>query len=91
MWIKVALAFTSGVLQHPYWYRSPAVTLMVINESEDRQSLVVSLGGARCENFAQGRDEISLMVGFAQHLQLLALQVVPVHQLLSVSRSEQTP
>jgi len=41
------------------------------------------------EYLAQGRNKISLVVGLAQHLELLAMEVVSVHQLFCVSGRQQ--
>jgi hypothetical protein len=38
---------------------------MVIKGREDPLILVARLAGARREDFAQGRDEISLAIGFS--------------------------
>jgi hypothetical protein len=38
---------------------------MVIKVREDRHILAARLVGARREDFAQGRDELSLVIGFS--------------------------
>ena len=58
---------------------------MVIKGREDRLILLARLAGARREDLAQGRDEISLAIGFSQQLELLALQVVSVDEFLGIS------
>jgi hypothetical protein len=47
------------------------------------------LASGATKNLPQGRNKVGLLVGFAQNLHLLALQVVAMHQLFCVSRRQQ--
>jgi hypothetical protein len=47
------------------------------------------LSGAASKHLSQRRDKVGLLIGLAQHLKLLALQIIAMHQFFSVTRRQQ--